>query len=58
MTEISEVAVAFSEKLTNFLNSLSSLEERDGVPEWVTLFLVSFRLLTADLCNADSQSIF
>ena len=55
MTEISEVSLAFSENLTNFLSSLPSLEERDDVPEWLTLFLASFRLLTADFCKANSH---
>ena len=38
-----------------FVLSSSSLEERDDVPEWLTLFLASFRLLTADLCKANSH---
>ena len=53
--ESNEVSSAFSEKLNTFLSSLSSLEERNDVPEWLTIFLQSFRLLTSDLSQANSQ---
>ena len=55
MFGINEVTSNFSEKLTTFLSSLSSLEESDDVPEWLQLFLESFRLLISDLSQANSQ---
>ena len=45
----------FSEKVTTFIDSISSLETRDDVSEWLNLFLEKFRLLSSDVCQANMQ---